>query len=80
MNLDPRKVQALISMPPPKCKKELQSFLGIIYYLRKSSPMAAEVCKHLQKLTLVKTEWSWNSMYQDVYDKAKNIIKQDACM
>ena len=42
--------------------------------------MTAKVCRPLWKLTLVKTEWPWNSMYEELYDKAKNIIKQDACM
>ena len=34
---DPRKVQALTEMPPPKCRKELQTFLGILNYLSKFS-------------------------------------------
>ena len=58
-----------------KKKKELQLVLGIISYLSKFSPMAAEVCQPLQKLTFVKIEWSWNGMYHDLYDKTKNIIR-----
>ena len=80
MSPDPRKIQALMAMPLPKCKKELQSSLGIINYLSTFSPMTAEVHKSPQKLTPVKTEWLWNSMYQDLYDKAKHISQQDACM
>ena len=40
---DPRNIQALMAMPPPKCKKELRSFLAIVNYLGKFSPMPAEV-------------------------------------
>ena len=47
MSIDPRKVQALTEMLPPKTKKELQSFLGIPNYLSKFSPITAEVCKPL---------------------------------
>ena len=25
-------------------------------------------------------EWFWNGMYRDLYDKVKNIIKQEACI
>ena len=32
---DPQKFKALIDMPPPNNKKELQAFLGIINYLSK---------------------------------------------
>ena len=50
VSLDPRKVQVLTDMPPPKSKKELQSFLGILNYLSKFSPMTAEVCKYCRNL------------------------------
>ena len=48
---DPRKVLALTDMPPLKMKEELQSFLGIPNYLSKLSPVTAEVCEPLLKLT-----------------------------
>ena len=44
---DPQKVKALTKMPAPKNKRELQSFLGVINYLRKFSPGTAEVCDPL---------------------------------
>ena len=47
MSPHPRKLQALIDIPPPKTKRELQSLLGIINYLSKFSPMTAEVYKPL---------------------------------
>ena len=40
---DPSQIQALNDMPPPKTKKELQSFLGIVNYLSKFSLVTAEV-------------------------------------
>ena len=30
--------------------------------------------------TSVKTEWTWNATYQKLFDRAKSIIKADACM
>ena len=77
---DPRKVQMLINMPPPKLIKEFQSFLGILNYLSKFSPVTAEVCEQLGKLTMIKAEWPWDRMYQDLYDKAKKLATKDACM
>ena len=61
-------------------KKELQSLLGKVNYMSSILPMTAEVCEPLWKLTSVKTKWSWNGMFQDLYEKAKNIIKQNTCM
>ena len=48
---DPKKIKALMDMPAPKSKKELQAFLGIINYLGKFSPHTADVCDPLCKLT-----------------------------
>ena len=67
-------------MPVPKNKKELQAFLGIINYLDKFSPDTAELCELLRKLTSSKMTWTWNALYQQLFDKAKSIVKADVCM
>ena len=69
-----------MEIPPPKTKKELQAFLGIINYLSKLSPSTVDVCDSLKQLTSSKTEWTWNATYQKLFDKAKSIITEDACM
>ena len=53
---DPRKLKVLPEMPPPKTKKELQAFLGIINYLSKFSLSTANICESLRQLTLSRTE------------------------
>ena len=77
---DPQKIRALTKMPVPKNKRELQSFLGIVNYLSKFSLGTAEVCKPLRKLTSSKTTWTWNASYQQLFDKAKSLIKTKVCM
>ena len=47
------KVMALTDIPPPKTQRELKSFWGIVNYLSKFSPMTAELCKPLRRLTSV---------------------------
>ena len=42
--------------------------------------MTAEVCEPLWWLTSVKTEWMWNGRYQELYNKATSIRKEDTCM
>ena len=61
-----------MDMPPTKTKKELQSFLGILKCLGKFSPVSAEVCEPLHKLTSVKADLTWNKTYWDTHEKAKN--------
>ena len=60
---DPQKIKALMDMPPPNNKRELQAFLGIINYLGKFSPGTAAVCDPLQKLTSSRVAWTWNTSY-----------------
>ena len=60
---DPQKVKALTEKPPPKNKKELQAFLGVINYLNKFSPGTSEACKPLRKLMSSKVTWTWNTSY-----------------
>ena len=67
-------------MQPPKTKKELQAFLSIINYSGKFSPSMVEVCESLRNLMSTKTEWTWNTTYQKMFDTAKTIIKEDAYM
>ena len=75
-----KKISAHIEMLPPNTKKELQIFLGIISYLGRFSPSTVTVCEPLHKLKSSKVVWTWNASYQTIYDKAKLIIKADACM
>ena len=62
-------------MPPLK-QRELQSFMGIVDYLSKFSPMTAEVCETLLRLTSVKAEWTWNRTYQEIDKRAKSPVKE----
>ena len=77
---DPQKVRALTQMPVPKNKKELQAFLGIINCLNKFFPGMPEVCKPLRKLTSSKMTWTWNASYQQLFNKAKSLIKAEMCI
>ena len=77
---DPQKIKALMDMPPPNNKKELQAFLGVINYLGKFSPGTVSVCEPLRKLTLHRAAWMWNAPYQTIYDKANCLIEADICI
>ena len=77
---EPQKVRALTEMPLLKNKKELMAFLGIINYLNKFSPGMLEVCQPLRKLMSSKMTWTWNASYQQLFDKAKSLIKAEMCM
>ena len=68
-----------MAMSPPKCKKRTAV---IPRYSKLPDEVLTNDYWSMQapiKLTSVKTKCSWSSMQQGFYDKAKTIIKQDAC-
>ena len=74
------KAESAYGDAPPKTKNEFQAFLGKINYLGKFSPSKTDTCESLRTLTSAKTEWTWNAAYQKMFNKAKAIITEDACM
>ena len=74
---DPKKLHALIEMPPPTNKNKLKSFLGIVNYPGKFLPSIAEVCEPLTKLISPKFKLTPNNMYLNLYDRAKNIYQEE---
>ena len=68
MNPDMANVKALADMPPPKTKRQLKSFLDIVTYLSKFSPITAAICKPLRRLTSVNAAWMWNTSYKEIYE------------
>ena len=76
----PTKGQSTDRNAGAKNKKELQAFLGIINYLNKFSPGTSEACKPLRKLMSSKMTWTWNESYQQLFNKAKLLIKVEMCI
>ena len=77
---DLQKVRALTEMLVSQNQKELQAFLGIINYLNKFSPGMLEVSKPFRKLTSSKMTWTWNASYQQQFNEAKSLIKEEMYM
>ena len=76
---NPCNLHALIEMFPPYSKK-LQFLKEIINYLNKYLLATPEIYKSLRRLISVKTNWTWNRSYQELCNKAENLIKEDTCM
>ena len=63
LKLDPKKVNIIVKMPPPKNKTELASFLGMCNYLSNYVPRLSDVMSTLQELNRKNTEFTWNETY-----------------
>ena len=47
---DPEKVKAIVQMPPPQSIQSLQSFSGMVNYLKRFSPVLTELAEPLRRL------------------------------
>ena len=53
------KIQAIVKMPPPSNRKEVQSFMGLINYLTKFSPRLTELSEPVRELIKEKVPFNW---------------------
>ena len=61
-------------MEPPKNETELRSFLGMVNYLSRYTPVLAELRPPLDKLYKKDTVWRWDPEHQRVFDGIKSAV------
>ena len=65
------KIQAIVKMPPPCNKKEVQSFIGMINYLTKFSPRLTELSEPVRELIKEKVPFNWGPEHQESFEALK---------
>ena len=68
---DLEKVKAIVQMPPPQSIQSLQSFNGMVNYLKRFSPVLTELAEPLRRLQKLDTIWAWESEQQQAFEKIK---------
>ena len=61
-------------MPTPSCKKEVQSFIGMINYLSKFSARLSELALPIRELAKDKVAFNWGPEHQAAFKLVKNEI------
>jgi hypothetical protein len=74
MKPDPAMVSAITNMEPPTCVKDLQSYLGLVNYLKRFNPNIATISAPLRDLTKNDVAWMWYPEHQTAFDRLKEII------
>ena len=65
------KITAIIKMPPPSSKREVQSFIGMINYLTKFLPRLTELFKPIRELIKDKVPFNWGPEHQESFAMLK---------
>ena len=58
------KVKAIVDMPPPNCKKQVQSFIGMVNYWSKFSTCLSELTEPIRELSKEKVPFNWGPEHQ----------------
>ena len=51
----------------------------MVNYLSKFLQMMVGVCEPLRRLTSVSVAFTWNRSYQEIYERAKSLVKEEKC-
>ena len=68
------KVSAIVEMPPLTCKKQLQSFIGMVNHLSKFSVRLSEFAELIRELSKEKVPFNWGPEHQAAFKQMKNEI------
>ena len=68
------KLKAIADMPPPDCKKQVQSFIGIVNDLSKFSAHLSELAEPIRELSKEKVPFNWGPEHQESFTLVKKEI------
>ena len=74
VDADPRKISAIIDIPVPQNKTELQRFLGMCNYLAKFIPDLASVIAPLRCLLEKDTPWHFEAEKENAVKRLKEMV------
>ena len=66
------KVSAITEMPAPTCKKQVQTFIGMVNYLSKFSARLSELAESIRELSKDKVPFNWGPEHQEAFKQMKS--------
>jgi hypothetical protein len=75
-----KKVEAILNIAPPKMRKQLRSFIGMINYYRDMWIRRAHTLAPLTGMTSAAVKWEWNAKHQLAFDTIKRIMARETLL
>ena len=75
-----KKVEAIKKIVPPKNRRELRRFIGIINYYRDMWIRRSHILAPLARLTSKDVRWKWTDVEQKAFDTMKRVIARDVLL
>ena len=70
----PDKVRTIENLEPPKDKKELHTFLGMVMYMSSFFPNLTDYTAPLRNLMKENIDFAWNPSHSKAFEKVKLLI------
>lgn len=74
---DTRKINAIVNMPQPESKSDVQRFLGMVNYLGKFIPDLSTITAPLRALLQKNTDWNWGPEHDKCWNKLKDVLTNE---
>ncbi len=75
-----KKVEAIKNIAPPKTRKQVRSFIGMINYYRDMWPKRSHLLAPLTILTSKNVKFKWTDEHQKAFDEIKTVIAQETLL
>ena len=76
----PKKVEAILNIAPPKNKKELRGFIGIVNYYRDMWIRRSHILAPLAALTSKTVKWKWTEVEDTAFENMKKVIAKETLL
>jgi hypothetical protein len=74
VKIDPARVESIHKISIPRSKKDIQSFLGKINFIRRFIPNFAELVKHITGMLRKDSEVKWHDAVRDSFEAIKKAL------
>jgi transposase InsO family protein len=75
-----KKVEAISNIAPPKTRKELRRFVGMVNYYRDMWIRRSEVLAPLTRMTSKLVKWNWTEVEQTAFDTMKRLLARETIL
>ena len=76
----PKKVQAIHNIQPPKTRKQLKRFIGMVNYCRDMWQQRSHILAPLNALASPKKQWKWTDECQIAFDEMKRVVSHETLL
>ena len=76
LQVDPKKVEAIVDMETPKDREAVQRLLGMTNYVQRFAPRLADATKPLRDLLKKENAFVWGKTHDQALDEVRMILKK----